>query len=67
MGCRIIEGKDYAAFYCSTTMRAFGPVMDSYEEAEAFTKWLEKDPREYDRIELEELFYDFRVRKEKGD
>ncbi len=48
MGCRILEDReDYSAvFYCSTTMWAFGPVMEDREHAERFLKYLEPtDPR----------------------
>lgn len=63
MGCRIIvgnqEGSDgvsCAVFFDSTKMVAFGPVMGSQEEAEAFMKWLtdqgENEPREQTEKEL---------------
>ena len=49
MGVRILAQRghliDYACFYCSTSMWAFGPVMGSVEEAEAFLKWLDENPR----------------------
>jgi hypothetical protein len=44
MGVRILEGKEGAVFYCSTTGWAFGPLMASREEAEAFLKWLKLTP-----------------------
>jgi hypothetical protein len=50
MGCRIIvgredsgNGRECAVLYCSTTGQAFGPVLDSLEEAEEFMEWLESD------------------------
>jgi hypothetical protein len=65
MGCRIIvangEGdSNGAVFYCSTTMWAFGPVMDSFGEAVLFEKWLPEDPRSYQDKELESKYSDFR-------
>jgi hypothetical protein len=37
---------------CSVTGVAFGPVLDTYEEVEAFQTWVRRtfnmDPREYD-------------------
>jgi len=46
MACRILESKDgQAVFYCSTTDWAFGPVMQSVDEAESFREWLGRDPR----------------------
>lgn len=54
MGTRILEGQRInegdrpgAVFYDSTDGRAFGPVFDSAEEAEKFTKFVGNfDPRE---------------------
>lgn len=65
MGCRIIRDKDdeYEVFYCSTTMVAFGPVM--YGDAEEFYQWLKHDPRKYTVNELDDLYAEFRARKEK--
>jgi hypothetical protein len=40
MGVRILEGKEGAVFYCSTRDWAFGPLMESREEAEGFLEWL---------------------------
>jgi len=63
MGCRILESKDGSAvLYCSSTMWAFGPVMESVQEAEAFVKWLRVDPRSFiDSSGLEKKYYDFRT------
>ena len=50
MGCRTltdITQHDYTCFYDSVTMTAFGPVMSSEEEAEAFRRWLEADARRW--------------------
>ena len=48
MGCRIISGfrdgtHECACFFDSVTEWAFGPMMGSTEEAEAFMTWLEAD------------------------
>lgn len=55
MGCNIIEGSrgccytndHVAVFFCDTTDWAFGPLMESRKEAEAFRLWLAKDPRSF--------------------
>ena len=66
MGCRIIQGvqggdsRGRAVFYCSTSEWAFGPVMNGYEEAEAFLEWLPGDPRGYSSVELEKRYGEFR-------
>lgn len=66
MGCRILEAKDEsgnggsAVFYCSCAMWAFGPVMETVQEAQAFLKWLRADPRGYGSNLLESKYYDFR-------
>lgn len=64
MSCCILVGKgeglERAAFYCNTADWAYGPLMDSYEEAEDFEKWLHKDPRSYDNETLERLYSEFR-------
>lgn len=60
MGVRIIDdGDGKAAFYCSTTMWAFGPVMKDADEAEAFLNWLPTDPRKMTDSDLEARYYDF--------
>jgi hypothetical protein len=63
MGCRILydSESDYAALYCSTTMVAFGPIFhDEGEgadaEAEAFMKWLVRDPRTLSDGELQAAY-----------
>lgn len=62
MACKILEAKDGSAiFYCSSSMWAFGPVMESVEEAEAFAKWLPGDPRTYEDNKLEAKYYEFRT------
>ena len=59
MGCRIITGTlddgktETAVMYCSTTMWAFGPVFENYEQALDFINWLSGDPRSYDSAHLE--------------
>ncbi len=66
MGCKILEAKDgsgmngAAVFYCSSSMWAFGPVMESVPEAEAFSKWLPGDPRTYEANTLEQKYFEFR-------
>ena len=73
MGCRTLTDvtqHDYTCFYDSVTMTAFGPVMGSEEEAEAFMKWLEADesrwvgdsadPRRYTDHGLRVFYDEFR-------
>jgi hypothetical protein len=61
MGVHILEGKEgNAAFYCSTTDWAFGPIMGSTEKAEAFLKFLDPtDPRELADKDLEHRYSEF--------
>lgn len=65
MGCRILTEKGYgrSVFYCSTTMSAFGPVMEDEAEAEAFLAWLGKDPRLMKNADLEEAYAEFRTER----
>jgi len=65
MGVRIIAGDDYAALYCSTTMFAFGPVLNDAEEAEGFLEWLPSDARSYSEPELELKLGEYREYAEK--
>lgn len=63
MGVHILHDKetDYCCLYCSTSMWAFGNIMYSYEEAEAFLEYLgKKDARKFTDKELENKYYDFR-------
>jgi hypothetical protein len=61
MGCRILETKDgRSVFYCSSSDWAFGPVMESVSEAEAFAKWLHEDPRGMKDAVLESRYFEFR-------
>lgn len=63
MGCRVMYDPEakIAAFYCSTTDHAFGPVCDedpkgdwtAAETMEFFMRWLPRDPREFMPEELE--------------
>ncbi len=54
MACHILEGVDgEVVFYCSTTDWAFGPVMQSVDEAEAFREWLGRDPRMIEDLQTE--------------
>ena len=75
MGVRIIAGtKDGSEFeaaclYDSVTDWAFGPVMDSEEEAIEFLDFLQypsgaKDPRVYTDAELEDAYCQFRKQRE---
>ena len=49
MSCRIMVGREdgtlneMAVFFCSTSGIAFGPTMQSREEAEAFLEYLKDD------------------------
>lgn len=62
MGVRILydSDNDMACLYCSTSMWAFGPVMNDEEEAEEFIKYLGEDARHFTDKELEAKYYDFR-------
>ncbi len=48
MGLRFVidDHRDKVALYCSTTGYAFGPVLDSEEEAEAFVAYAEEYARQ---------------------
>lgn len=65
MGVRLIDnGRGTVAMYDSVSMWAFGPVMSSLDEAEAFLAWLGyghggRDPRSMRDGDLEQAFYDF--------
>ncbi len=69
MGCRVMYDPEakIAAFYCSTTDVAFGPVCyeksdgdwTAAETLEFFMRWLDRDPREYSEGELENLLVRF--------
>jgi len=62
MGVRILHDKedDYCCFYCSTSMVAFGQVMYSLEEAEAFLEWLKPvDPRSLNDRDLGSKYFEF--------
>lgn len=75
MGCRILYDSEekMAAFYCSTSEVAFGPVFyedpkgdwTAAEEAEFFMRWLPRDPREFTPDALEEYLVRFRAAKPK--
>lgn len=63
MGVRILHDKeyDYCCLYCSTTMKVFGGIMYSYEEAEEFLEYIGKqDARSFTEKELENKYYEFR-------
>lgn len=66
MGCRIIygnqespDGLECAVLFCSTTMTAFGPVMGSDEEAQAFLRFVPGDPRNHPSDYLNALYSAF--------
>lgn len=60
MSVEVLESdKGLSAFYCTGSNTAFGPVMRSAEEAEAFLKALEFDPRYYTDAELQRKYYIF--------
>jgi|GEM_PF-3145185 len=67
MGVRILTEHDddggcsRAVLYCSTTDWAFGPVCESYEEAQKFLKWLPEDARSYGDVLLGDLYHSYRV------
>ncbi len=64
MGCRILEDREEysAVFYCSTTMWAFGPVMQDREQAKRFLKYLgPADPRNLTDKDLTQSYSDFLV------
>lgn len=62
MGVRILHDKesDYCCLYCSVIMKAFGPIMYSYEEAEEFLEYLDKDARRFIDKELENEYHKFK-------
>lgn len=61
MSIRILESTNdnQACFYCSTSGWAFGPVMGSAEEANAFLDWIPGDPRTYSDSDLEQKYSEF--------
>jgi hypothetical protein len=70
MSVRVLHDGDTAAFYCSTTEVAFGPLVheetdhDAVERAEAFLRWLPQDARKYSERELLSKFADWRAQEE---
>jgi hypothetical protein len=73
MGVRILHDREqnYAALYCSTTDVVFGPLFndsddhehDAEERAHAFLRWLPKDARQYDDVELAAKYSDWRAQE----
>lgn len=73
MGCRVMYDPEakIAAFYCSTSDHAFGPVFyedpksewSAAEEAEFFLRWLPRDARGFAPEELETQLGRFREAK----
>jgi hypothetical protein len=68
MGVRITTGSE-AVLYCSTTMWAFGPVFDDYDDAEAFLEWWKakggQDLRLLTDAELEHEHFEWRKQKDR--
>ena len=64
MGVRILKGEDYACWYCSTSMWAFGPVFEDEFQADDFLQWIEGDPRSYSDALLESKYVEFLEEKE---
>lgn len=68
MGVRIIEDREdgSAVLYCSTTMRAFGPVFEDRDEVEAFLEWYDRgtDLRLLSDARMEEVVSRFRLGRE---
>lgn len=63
MSVQILVGNngvnEQAVFYCTTTDWAFGPVMNSQEEAESFLRFIHGDPRSREDGELSALYSEF--------
>jgi len=65
MGVHIIDNNDgEACLYCSVVMVAFGPIMEDYEEAEEFIKFLKEDARKYTEQKLMDQYTQFCKQKE---
>jgi hypothetical protein len=70
MSVRILHDGETAAFYCSTTEVAFGPLVaeagehDAVDRAEAFLRWLPKDARVYTLSELLTQFSDWQAQED---
>jgi len=75
MGVRILEGvcinesidKTGAVFYCGTTMRPFGPMFDSGDEAQNFLDYCEDgckfgDIRRLTQVQLDTAVIKWRAR-----
>ncbi len=65
MAVRIIRGvtegdRECAVLYCSTTMTAFGPILQDEQEAEGFLKYLRQDARLWPPNELTDALRAFR-------
>lgn len=59
MSINILVSRDgkLASLYDSASMWAFGPVLHSRDEAEAFLKWLPHDARTYPEAALEVAYH----------
>jgi len=65
MGCRLLSGSEGVCFFDSVTMTAFGPVMESEEEAELLSQSLSDDPRRYSVEELHAALDNLRMEQDK--
>jgi hypothetical protein len=75
MGVRILTdnsgSRTQAVLYCSTSDWAFGPVFqesndgehDATERAEAFCRWLVRDPRPLTDVELAAAYTDWQAQE----
>lgn len=60
MGVTVIESIEGDCFACTTTDRAFGPLMDGYT-GRSFLEWLDLDPRSVDPDDLAVSYYNWRA------
>jgi hypothetical protein len=69
MSVEIHQANGGYMFYCTTADRAFGPTMESFEQAEAFSIYLHADPRSVGLAELAIKWKEFQDQSEspKGD
>jgi hypothetical protein len=69
MSVRILTDDTTAAFYCSTSEVAFGPLVHedgdhaADERAEAFLRWLPQDARRYEEADLLRQFSAWRAQE----
>tara|TARA_B100001287_G_scaffold271350_1_gene271517 strand:+ start:702 stop:956 length:255 start_codon:yes stop_codon:yes gene_type:complete len=61
MAVGYIENKDgEKALYCTTTMQAFGPILNEDDDVEDFLEWLPIDARNYSDQDLNNKYYDWK-------